>query len=145
MEVTAFVSDTAVPQLADAAEVMAAAQALPGMDAQVLVPNQRHAERALAAGATHLAFVLSVSEKHNRNNVRRAPIESVGEYARIVDMLPAGVSMRLNVATAFDCPFDGRIDPAITFELQIGSTSCRKEGVSTWRSRGWPYHKKKKK
>src|SRR3546814_19820213 len=32
-------------------------------------------------------------------------------------MLPAGVSMRLNVATAFDCPFDGRIDPAITFEL----------------------------
>src|SRR3546814_8013666 len=32
-------------------------------------------------------------------------------------MLPAGVSMRLNVATAFDCSFDGRIDPAITFEL----------------------------
>src|SRR3546814_19366440 len=116
MEVTAFVSDTAVPQLADAAEVMAAAQALPGMDAQVLVPNQRHAERALAAGATHLAFVLSVSEQHNRNNLRRAPIESVGEYARIVDILPAFLSMRLNVAPAFACPFYCPIAPALTFD-----------------------------
>lgn len=117
IEATAFVSDVAVPQLADAAEVLAAAQALPGMDVQVLVPNRRHAERALAAGARHLAFVLSVSEKHNRNNVRRAPMESVEEYARIVEMLPAGTAMRLNVATAFDCPFDGPIAPEATFAL----------------------------
>ena len=117
MEATAFVSDTAVPQLADASEVLAAAQALPGMDAQVLVPNRRHAERALAAGARHLAFVLSVSEKHNRSNVRRAPMESVGEYARIVEMLPAGTAMRLNVATAFDCPFDGPVAAEATFAL----------------------------
>jgi hydroxymethylglutaryl-CoA lyase len=117
MEVTAFVSNEAVPQLADAAEVLAAAQALPGMDAQVLVPNLRHAERALAAGAKHLAFVVSVSEKHNRNNVRRGPLESVAEYARIVSMLPADVKMRLNVATAFDCPFDGAIAPETTFAL----------------------------
>lgn len=117
MEATAFVSDVAVPQLADAVEVLAAAQALPEMDAQVLVPNLRHAERALAAGATHLAFVLSVSEKHNHNNVRRAPMESVGEYARIVSLLPDHVAMRLNVATAFDCPFDGAVDAEATFEL----------------------------
>ena len=117
MEATAFVSAVAVPQLADAAEVLAAAQALPGMDAQVLVPNRRHAERALDAGARHLAFVLSVSEQHNRNNVRRAPMESVGEYARIVEMLPADTAMRLNVATAFDCPFDGTVAPEATFAL----------------------------
>jgi hydroxymethylglutaryl-CoA lyase len=117
VEVTAFVSTEAVPQLADAAEVLTAAQALPGMDAQVLVPNLRHAERALAAGAKHLAFVVSVSEKHNRNNVRRAPLESVAEYARIVAMLPPDVTMRLNVATAFDCPFDGVIAPETTLAL----------------------------
>lgn len=117
MEATAFVSDIAVPQLADAAEVMNAAQALPEMDVQVLVPNMRHAERALKAGARHLAFVLSVSEKHNHNNVRRTPTESVGEYARIVDMLPDDVAIRLNVATAFDCPFDGAVVPERTLAL----------------------------
>lgn len=109
MEATAFVSPTAVPQLADAAQILAAAQALPGLDAQVLVPNAKHAERALAAGARHLAFVASVSEKHNRNNVRRSPAESVAEYKSVASLLPDGVDVRLNVATAFDCPFDGPI------------------------------------
>ncbi|KEQ53555.1 hydroxymethylglutaryl-CoA lyase [Sphingobium chlorophenolicum] len=117
IEATAFVSDAAVPQLADAAEVLAAAQALPGLDAQVLVPNLKHAERAWKAGATHLAFVLSASEKHNRNNVKRSPAESVQEYARIVDAMPSGTKMRLNVATAFDCPFDGAMPPQETLAL----------------------------
>jgi hydroxymethylglutaryl-CoA lyase len=109
VEATAFVSDKAVPQLADAAELLAAAQALPGMDAQVLVPNARHADRALAAGADHIAFVLSVSPKHNMSNVRRTPRESVVEYAEIVEALPPGTRIRLNIATAFDCPFDGPV------------------------------------
>src|SRR5690554_2108805 len=117
VEATAFVSETAIPQLADAAEVLAASQALDGMNPQVLVPNLRHAERALTAGATHLAFVLSALEKHNRSNVQRAPMESVEEYARIVELLPEGTTMRLNVATAFDCPYDGPMDPDTTFAL----------------------------
>lgn len=117
MEVTAFVSNAAVPQLADAAEVLHAVQSITGMDAQVLVPNLRHAERALRAGAAHLAFVISASEKHNRNNVRRSPRESAQEYAQIVALQPQDAAMRLNVATAFDCPFDGPVDPATTLAL----------------------------
>ncbi len=120
MEATSFVSPKALPQLADAAEVLAAAQALPGLEAQVLVPTARHAERALEAGARHLAFVLSVSERHNRGNVRRAPAESAEEYARIVAMLPEGTGLRLNLATAFDCPHLGRIDEAETLALLDG-------------------------
>ena len=111
MEATAFVSERAVPQLADAAEVLAAAQALPGLAAQVLVPNQKYCEKALAAGATFVAFVLSVSEKHNMNNVRRTPQDSVDEYRALVAALPKGIRLRINVATAFDCPFDGAVDP----------------------------------
>ena len=117
IEATAFVSETAVPQMADADTVLAAAQALPDLDVQVLVPNRRHAERALAAGATRLAFVLSVSEKHNMNNVRKLPAESVEEFARVVDLLPDGVAMRVNLATAFDCPFDGPVDPQRTLGI----------------------------
>src|SRR3546814_2170781 len=65
MEATAFVSPLAVPQLADAPDILTFAQSLPGLDVQILVPNLRNAERALAAGARHLSFVLSVSKKHN--------------------------------------------------------------------------------
>lgn len=117
MEATAFVSAHAVPQLADAVEILSAAQALPGLDVQVLVPNLRNAERALEAGTRHLAFVLSVSTRHNISNVKRSPAESVAEYAAIVDRLPAGTRLRLNLATAFDCPFDGPMGTDAVLEL----------------------------
>lgn len=120
VEATAFVSEKAVPQLADASEVLAAAQALSGLDAQVLVPNERHADRAIAAGATSIAFVLSVSERHNMANVKRSSAESAAEYRRIVANLPAGTRIRLNLATAFDCPFDGAVDAGATLALMEG-------------------------
>jgi hydroxymethylglutaryl-CoA lyase len=110
MEITSFVSASAVPQLADAAEIVVAAARLEGLNAQVLVPTARHAQRALAAGARHLSAVLSVSERHNMGNVRRTPMESAADYAQIVEMMPKDSSMRLNLATAFDCPHVGRID-----------------------------------
>lgn len=110
METTSFVSTSALPQLADAPEIVIAAAGLAGLDSQVLVPTARHAERALAAGATHLSAVLSVSERHNMGNVRRTPTESVADYARMIAMMPAHARMRLNLATSFDCPHVGRID-----------------------------------
>lgn len=117
METTSFVSPKALPQLADAAEIVAAAKGMPGLDAQVLVPNARHAERAIASGATHLAAVLSVSERHNRGNIRRSPMESVGDFRDIVALMPEHGSIRLNVATAFDCPHDGRVSQAAVLDL----------------------------
>lgn len=117
IEATAFVSPSAVPQLADAAEVLAAAQALPDLDVQVLVPNRRNADRAVGAGTRHIAFVLSVSPRHNMSNVRRSPEESVAEYADIIQALPPGLRVRLNLATAFDCPFTGEVPVSATLDL----------------------------
>jgi hydroxymethylglutaryl-CoA lyase len=117
VEATSFVSVTAVPQLADAPEVLAAAQALPGFEVQVLVPTARHTERALCAGAREFAFVLSVSEAHNISNVRRTTLQSVEELRSIIRTLPDGHRLRLNLATAFDCPFSGRIDSKATLAL----------------------------
>jgi len=117
MEATSFVSTSAVPQLADAEVVLAAAQSLPGLDPQVLIPTVRQAERALKAGARHLGFVLSVSEAHNRSNVRRSPQASVQDYRDILNLMPEGTRMRLNVATAFDCPFGGPVPPEKTLAL----------------------------
>jgi hydroxymethylglutaryl-CoA lyase len=123
MEVTSFVSDKAVPQFSDAVAVLALIKGLEGLDAQVLVPNQRHAERALEAGARHLAFVVSVSEPHNRSNVSRSPEESLSEYAQIAAGLDADIKLRLNVATAFHCPFAGAV--AATATLRVIENALR--------------------
>jgi hydroxymethylglutaryl-CoA lyase len=116
IEAGAFVGTAAVPQMADAEEILAGTAALPGVDAQMLVPNPRHARRALQAGARHLVYVISVSEAHNRSNVRRSVAESVEDFAGLLPEL-GGVRLRMNIATAFDCPFDGRVDPAATLAL----------------------------
>ena len=114
VEATSFVSKSAVPQLADAEAILLAANQLQGLDAQVLIPTERQAVRAIDAGAMHLSFVLSVSDSHNYSNVRRSTSESIEEYAAIMRMMPVGARMRLNIATAFDCPYDGRVDEEVT-------------------------------
>ena len=110
IEIGSFVSPKAIPQLRDTAEVLRRTAGLDGLDAQVLVPNARGVALALDAGARHLAYVVSASEAHNRSNVRRDVVDSVGDYGAIVAGLPEDVTVRLNLATSFDCPFDGRVE-----------------------------------
>lgn len=117
IEIGSFVSAAAVPQLRDTAEVLAAAARLPGLRAQVLVPSARRGGAAVAAGARQLVFVLSVTEAHNRNNVQRHPLESVAEYERLLAAIPPEVAIRLDLATAFDCPFTGRVPEEATLAL----------------------------
>lgn len=109
VEAGSFVSPTALPQLRDTGAVLAACREIPGLRPRFLVPNARHGATAIEAGVGFLVFVVSVSEAHNRSNVRRSPSESVDEYARLIAACPAGVDMRLDLATAFDCPFTGRV------------------------------------
>jgi hydroxymethylglutaryl-CoA lyase len=109
VEATSMVSKVAIPQLADAQEIINASNSLPDLSAQILVPKAKHAELALKAGANHLAFVLSISNEHNQSNVRQSPEQSIAEYAAIVSMLKPDQRLRLNIATAFDCPFRGKL------------------------------------
>jgi hydroxymethylglutaryl-CoA lyase len=117
IEIGSFVSASALPQMRDTSEVLAAANRIPGLVSQVLVPSERRGREAVAAGARQLVFVLSVSEAHNRNNVRRHPLESVVEYERLLAAIPSEVAIRLDIATAFDCPFTGRVPEAATLAL----------------------------
>jgi len=117
VEIGSFVSRSAVPQFADIVETLAGTRSLLGFDPQVLVPTERRADEALAAGADHLVFVLSVSERHNQSNVRRSTADSVEEYRRIVQRLAPATKMRLNIATAFDCPYQGQIPVSTTLAV----------------------------
>lgn len=110
IETTSFTNPKAIPQLSDALQVVKAGQAMNGLNAQVLVPSFKQMERAVAAQCTDFAAIVSVSDAHNKANVNRTTAESVLEYQRITKIMPPEGRMRLNVVTAFDCPFDGRVD-----------------------------------
>src|SRR6201987_973493 len=84
IEVSSFVPPKLLPQLADAEAVVAHALPLPGLIVSTLIPNLKGAERGLAFGVHEMNFVLSVSEGHNRSNVRRSTAESVEDFRRVV-------------------------------------------------------------
>src|SRR6266568_9303691 len=72
IEVTAFVHPRVVPQLADAADLVAQLPRHPGVTYSALVPNKKGAQRALAAEIPELHLVVSASESHNRANLNRS-------------------------------------------------------------------------
>ncbi len=116
MEIGAFVSPKAIPQMADITQVLNTARLPETLRLQVLVPNRRGYEAALAAGCREICWVLSLSESHNQNNVRRSVEDSFQEFeAAWADLANQTPFLRFNFATSFDCPFEGRTDEAKVF------------------------------
>jgi hydroxymethylglutaryl-CoA lyase len=112
MEVVAFVGARAVPQMADAAEVLAGLDRSRGTVFRGLVPNARGAERAAAAGVGEMVAFLSASETHNRANLNRSVEESLRNVEDVVGIArSAGIGVHGGIATSFGCPFEGDIAP----------------------------------
>lgn len=110
IEATSFVSPKAVPNLRDAAEVMAGIHRNPAVTYVALVPNARGAERALSAAVDEIVLVVSVSETHNRANVRRSVAESFAGFGAVFDVVRGSrLSVVGALATSFGCPFEGAI------------------------------------
>jgi hydroxymethylglutaryl-CoA lyase len=120
IEVGSFVPARLLPQLADTAEVLAFARTLPDLQASVLVPNLKGAERAID-GEAHLMLVpLSASHAHSLANLRKAPDEVVAEIARIRAARDAAGSrtfIEVGISTAFGCTIQGPVDPAEVLRL----------------------------
>ena len=109
-EATSFVSPRAVPQLADASQVMEMIVRKPGVRLTALVPNARGAERAAAARVDMMASFVSASETHCQANLNKsidAAIADFNEFAPIAKKF--GIALRGAVATAFGCPFEGEV------------------------------------
>jgi len=115
IEATSFVSPKAVPQMADAGDIMAGLRpmqhACPDLTVPVLVPNLKGLERAVAAGAKEIAVVLSATEEMNRKNINMGleQAASVSEDT-LRAALAAGIGARAYVAVAWECPFEGPTD-----------------------------------
>jgi hydroxymethylglutaryl-CoA lyase len=112
VQVTSFVSPRAVPQLADAAEVIAGIDRPAGAVLSALVPNLKGAERAAAAGVNAVHTVVSASETHNRKNVNRSVDESLRDFEAVCALMHRqGIAVEGGMATAFGCPFEGVVPP----------------------------------
>jgi hydroxymethylglutaryl-CoA lyase len=114
VEATSFVSPKAVPQLADAEEVLRFLRRRAGVRYPVLVPNLRGLERAQAAGADAIAVFTAASEAFTRANINMSIAESLLAFAPVLQRAKAeGMWARGYVSTAFGCPFQGEVPPAV--------------------------------
>jgi hydroxymethylglutaryl-CoA lyase len=118
IEATSFVSPKAIPQLADADELIAGLPSAPGVRYPVLVPNSQGMARAEEAGVDAIAVFTAASDAFTQHNIGMTVAESLDTFAPILaraDQL--GWWRRAYVSTAFGCPHTGRVDPERVVEV----------------------------
>ena len=110
VEATSFVSPRAIPQLADAGEVMAGIARRAGVSYPVLVPNEQGYERARAVGVGEIAVFTAASEAFNRKNINASIDESIERFLPVMQRAKAdGVKVRGYVSTVLGCPYQGEV------------------------------------
>jgi hydroxymethylglutaryl-CoA lyase len=114
IEVGSFVSPKLLPQMADAAEVVADAVTIPGLTVLALAPNLKGAERAFAAGVHKVSMPISASRLHSLSNINMEPEQAVRQVAAVSaarDALPAAVrpGVEAGISTAFGCTMEGQV------------------------------------
>jgi hydroxymethylglutaryl-CoA lyase len=112
IEATSFVSPSAVPQLADADELLPALPREPGVRYPVLVPNLRGLGRAEAAGASAIAVFTAATDAFAEHNIGMTVETSLRTFGPVLDRAAGlGWWRRGYVSTAFGCPYTGRVEP----------------------------------
>jgi hydroxymethylglutaryl-CoA lyase len=131
LEVTSFVRPDVIPQLADAAEVLARIDVPADVAIGVLIPNERgleHALRLLEVCASERSggralfeevnVFLSASETHNRRNVNRSVAQSLSGLREVLGSArAAGLRCEGVISTSFGCPFEGHVPPERVLEI----------------------------
>ena len=113
IEVTAFVSPTAIPALRDGEIVMREIARRPGTVYTALVPNVRGAERAIDAHTDELNLVMSVSETHNLCNLRMQRSQSFAGLQQVIATAQqAQVPVNVSLSCCFGCPMEGDVPQA---------------------------------
>lgn len=120
IEATSFVAPRAIPQLADADQLLPALRRVDGVRYPVLVPNLRGLERAEAAGADAVAVFTAATDEFTRRNIGQSVAESLATFAPVLARAGAlGWWRRGYVSTAFGCPYTGRVDPSQAVDVGI--------------------------
>ena len=118
IQIGSFVSTKAIPQMKDMKEIASkilSKYADSGIEFFALVPNLYGAKSANEVGLKEITPVMSLSESHNMNNVKRTKAESIEQIREIREEFP-DMKITQDIATAFGCPFEGEIqsfDPLV--------------------------------
>ena len=135
IEVCSFVPAKLLPQMADAAQVVAHALTLPELTVMALVPNLRGAEAAIAAGVHKITIPVSASAAHSLANVRKTREQMVDEVRSIVAMRnerAPQVMIEAGISTAFGCTLQGLVpeDEVIWLAEQVIEAGADESGLS---------------
>jgi len=120
LEVTSFVRADVIPQLADAAEVLARIDVPEQVSVSVLIPNERGLEAALEhrSKIDEINVFMSASETHNRKNVNRSIAESLAGLELVLARArEAGLRCEGVISTSFGCPYEGYVPPARVLDI----------------------------
>lgn len=130
VEVTAFVSPTKVPSMADAAELAAHLHDYPDIEFSALVASPNGAKRAVAAGLRSIEYVVAADDTFSKANVGRTSIEATNQIDEIVAIAHDGpsrpVTVEVVIATAWDSPFEGPTPPQRVLEI---AAAARERGA----------------
>ncbi len=112
IETTSFVKPSAVPQMADAADVMSQLKQDAAVRYIVLTPNQKGLERAIENGAKAVAVFTAASQTFNQKNINATIEESLQNIEQVMSQaLQKNIWVRAYISTCFACPYEGEIDP----------------------------------
>lgn len=118
IEATSFVSPKAIPQLADAEELLSSLPHRPGVRFPVLVPNERGLRRAEAAGVDAIAVFTAATDAYAEHNIGMTVEESLATFTPILrEANERGWWTRAYLSTAFGCPYTGRVAPERVVEV----------------------------
>jgi len=113
IEVTSFVNPKWVPQMADAADVLAAITRVPGVAYSALTPNLKGYERAISAGVDEVAVFASATESFSQKNLNCSIAESLQRFVPLVQAAKSdGVPVRGYVSCVAGCPYEGEVAPS---------------------------------
>ena len=143
IEVGSFVSPKRLPQMADAAEVVAAAIKIPGLSVLALVPNLKGAQRALDAGCPRVTLPVSASETHSIKNIgmtTEAAVAQVGEVCKLRATLDHPFGVEVGISTAFGCTMEGPVseDRVIALAVELAKAGADSVGLSDTTGYGNP-------
>ncbi len=137
IEVCSFVPPRLIPQMADAAEIVAHARTIPGLHVAALAPNFKGAQRAMEAGVHKLTLTISVSESHSLANVRMTPDEAIASARKICefrDSLPLERRPKIEsgLSTVFGCTIEGAVSEDEVVRMAVASVEagCDEVGLA---------------
>lgn len=132
IEVCSFVSPKLLPQMADAAEVVAYARTLSGLHVAALAPNAKGTARAIEAGAQKITLPLSVSRSHSIANVRKTPdemVEEIRESTKLRDASESRPGIEAGLSTAFGCTMEGVVAESEVVRLSVAAIQAGADEV----------------